>query len=124
MEKNRMQVKERTLVIPIKDLIFGKMATLEFVGFTNKELFTKEGFAIEFEYEKDLGPNKDKNILTIRIKYYTHEIYTTATLKPDEQREVLDWFYIKKDEIMENDDEIEKKIKEEGLNKLNEIDEI
>lgn len=121
MEENRMQVKERDLVIPIKDLVFDKLNTLNIVGFTKKELFTKEGFSVWFEYDKNLGPNKDKDILTIHLKYFTQEIYTTATLKSEEQKEILDWFYKNMDEIMENDDDIENELKEEGLNKLNNL---
>ena len=93
MEENKIQVKETDLVIPIKDLIFDKLSPLNYVGFTNKELFTKEGFSIWFEYDKNLGPDKDKDILTIHVKYFSHEIYTTATLKIEEQKAVLDWFY-------------------------------
>ena len=121
MEENKMTWKDPQVNIPVKNLITEKFDKLTVINSDSKGLVTEEGFGISFEYAKDLGKEKNIDMLTISVTYKTVKVYTTAIANEEHSRFVLDWFYKKEEELFENDDEIYKRIEDEGVKKLNEL---
>ena len=103
-----MEIIEREYILSIKELL-SKLSKLKFTTYEDDKLNSKEKISVRFELKKDIGVNKDKNMLTISTYYMEKEIYVTATLITEEQKYCLDWFYSIMSLIDKNNDKTIKK---------------
>ena len=113
-----MIIKDKTTNIPAVELVLDKLSKLTYTKQTPTELESKEEFTVSFQIIEDIGPNNDITQLTIRVLYKNQPIYTSATNKKDEQKEILDWFYKTSEKLYLQEEKENEKLEEEGLKLL------
>ena len=95
-----------------------KLNKLTYIKQSPNELETEENFTVSFTIIEDIGPNKDTTQLTIRVLYKKQPVYTSATNKRDEQKEILDWFYKTSEKVYLQEEKENKELEDEGLKLL------
>ena len=113
-----MKITEKTINIPVLDLVLDKLNKLTYTQQSPTELETEENFTVSFNMIENIGLNKDTNQLTVRVMYKQQPVYTEATTKKEEQKEILDWFYKTSEKLHLQEKKENEELEAEGLRLL------